>query len=53
MDCLEPPLDSVPIDEWFCVECEPNHINYIGNEEDLMNLYDRQRIIESEVTGRF
>ena len=51
MDCLEPPLDSVPIGEWFCVECEPNHINLsnlIGSEEVLMNLYERT---ENQIPG--
>ncbi|XP_037087417.1 PHD and RING finger domain-containing protein 1-like [Pollicipes pollicipes] len=23
LDCLEPPLDAVPVDEWFCPECAP------------------------------
>ena len=53
MACLEPPLHSVPIGDWFYVVCQPNHINQpsknIGNEEILMNLYDRSRI----VPGRF
>lgn len=22
MECLTPPLDSVPVEEWFCPECE-------------------------------
>ncbi|XP_028263835.1 PHD and RING finger domain-containing protein 1 isoform X2 [Parambassis ranga] len=24
MECLTPPLHSVPVEEWFCPECEPN-----------------------------
>lgn len=22
MDCLDPPLDEVPIDDWFCCQCD-------------------------------
>ncbi|XP_060931833.1 PHD and RING finger domain-containing protein 1 [Limanda limanda] len=25
MECLTPPLDSVPVEEWFCPECEANN----------------------------
>lgn len=25
-ECLEPPLDSVPIDEWFCPQCAPQQL---------------------------
>ncbi|XP_072292105.1 uncharacterized protein phrf1 isoform X2 [Eucyclogobius newberryi] len=25
MDCLTPPLDAVPVEEWFCPECEANN----------------------------
>ncbi|XP_055011501.1 PHD and RING finger domain-containing protein 1 isoform X2 [Boleophthalmus pectinirostris] len=24
MECLTPPLDAVPVEEWFCPECEAN-----------------------------
>uniref|UniRef100_A0A3Q4GM51 PHD-type domain-containing protein n=1 Tax=Neolamprologus brichardi TaxID=32507 RepID=A0A3Q4GM51_NEOBR len=27
MECLTPPLDSVPVEEWFCPECEANNRN--------------------------
>ena len=23
MECLDPPLDRVPVEEWFCPDCEP------------------------------
>uniref|UniRef100_A0AAV2KZF3 PHD and RING finger domain-containing protein 1 n=1 Tax=Knipowitschia caucasica TaxID=637954 RepID=A0AAV2KZF3_KNICA len=25
MECLTPPLDAVPVEEWFCPECEANN----------------------------
>ncbi|XP_034542513.1 PHD and RING finger domain-containing protein 1 isoform X2 [Notolabrus celidotus] len=25
MECLTPPIDSVPVEEWFCPECEANN----------------------------
>ena len=25
LDCLSPPLTTVPADEWYCMECEPRH----------------------------
>lgn len=27
MECLTPPLDSVPVEEWFCPECEANNLH--------------------------
>ncbi|XP_030646534.1 PHD and RING finger domain-containing protein 1 [Chanos chanos] len=27
MECLTPPLDSVPVEEWFCPECAANNRN--------------------------
>ncbi|XP_066526047.1 PHD and RING finger domain-containing protein 1 isoform X2 [Hoplias malabaricus] len=27
MECLTPPLDSVPVEEWFCPRCSPNNRN--------------------------
>ncbi|XP_017578005.2 PHD and RING finger domain-containing protein 1 isoform X1 [Pygocentrus nattereri] len=27
MECLTPPLDAVPVEEWFCPECAPNNHN--------------------------
>ncbi|KAL6474094.1 hypothetical protein MHYP_G00176550 [Metynnis hypsauchen] len=27
MECLTPPLDAVPVEEWFCPECAPNNRN--------------------------
>uniref|UniRef100_A0A8D0AQK9 PHD and ring finger domains 1 n=1 Tax=Sander lucioperca TaxID=283035 RepID=A0A8D0AQK9_SANLU len=32
MECLTPPLDSVPVEEWFCPECEANNR---GSAEEL------------------
>ncbi|XP_057692197.1 PHD and RING finger domain-containing protein 1 isoform X2 [Corythoichthys intestinalis] len=34
MECLTPPLDSVPVEEWFCPECVANN-NNSGSEEEL------------------
>ncbi|XP_036390923.1 PHD and RING finger domain-containing protein 1-like isoform X2 [Megalops cyprinoides] len=25
MECLTPPRDAVPVEEWFCPQCAPNH----------------------------
>lgn len=35
MECLTPPLDSVPVEEWFCPECEANNRNSRGSAEEL------------------
>ncbi|XP_029378045.1 PHD and RING finger domain-containing protein 1 isoform X1 [Echeneis naucrates] len=34
MECLTPPLDSVPVEEWFCPGCEANnrHLRSSGEE---------------------
>ncbi len=40
LDCLDPPLDTVPVEEWFCPEC-PNHVN----EEDVQGEGCRGRMI--------
>ncbi|XP_077315063.1 PHD and RING finger domain-containing protein 1 isoform X1 [Lithobates pipiens] len=31
MECLTPPLNAIPVDEWFCPECAP--INRPGEEQ--------------------
>ncbi|XP_041650492.1 PHD and RING finger domain-containing protein 1 [Cheilinus undulatus] len=35
MECLTPPLDSVPVEEWFCPECESNNRNSRGSAEQV------------------
>ncbi|XP_072241641.1 uncharacterized protein phrf1 [Leuresthes tenuis] len=35
MECLTPPLDSVPVEEWFCPECEANGRHSRGLAEEL------------------
>lgn len=35
MECLMPPLASVPVEEWFCPECEANNRNSRGSAEEL------------------
>ncbi|XP_036068412.1 PHD and RING finger domain-containing protein 1 isoform X4 [Oryzias melastigma] len=35
MECLTPPLDSVPVEEWFCPECEANNQSSRSSAEDL------------------
>ncbi|XP_008279974.1 PHD and RING finger domain-containing protein 1 isoform X2 [Stegastes partitus] len=35
MECLTPPLDSVPVEEWFCPECEANNRNSRGSAEEV------------------
>ncbi|XP_021456146.2 PHD and RING finger domain-containing protein 1 isoform X1 [Oncorhynchus mykiss] len=33
MECLTPPLDAVPVEEWFCPECQANNRHSRGSEE--------------------
>ncbi|KAM4572837.1 uncharacterized protein phrf1 isoform 2-T2 [Odontesthes bonariensis] len=35
MECLTPPLDSVPVEEWFCPGCEANGRHSRGLAEEL------------------
>ncbi|XP_040894403.1 PHD and RING finger domain-containing protein 1 isoform X2 [Toxotes jaculatrix] len=35
MECLTPPLDSVPVEEWFCPECQANNRHSRGSAEEL------------------
>ncbi|XP_069557996.1 PHD and RING finger domain-containing protein 1 isoform X2 [Brachyistius frenatus] len=35
MECLTPPLDAVPVEEWFCPECEANNRHLRGSAEEL------------------
>ncbi|CAJ1057408.1 PHD and RING finger domain-containing protein 1 isoform X2 [Xyrichtys novacula] len=35
MECLTPPLDSVPVEEWFCPECEAHNRHSRGSAEEL------------------
>ncbi|KAM6926799.1 uncharacterized protein phrf1 isoform 2-T3 [Lycodopsis pacificus] len=35
MECLTPPLDSVPVEEWFCPECEASNRHSRGSAEDV------------------
>ncbi|KAM6937876.1 uncharacterized protein phrf1 [Xenentodon cancila] len=35
MECLTPPLDSVPVEEWFCPECEANNRHSRRSVEEL------------------
>ncbi|CAK6960028.1 PHD and RING finger domain-containing protein 1 [Scomber scombrus] len=34
-DCLTPPLDAVPVEEWFCPECEANNRHSRGSAEEV------------------
>ncbi|KAM7002951.1 uncharacterized protein phrf1 [Tautogolabrus adspersus] len=35
MECLTPPLDSVPVEEWFCPVCVANNRNSRGSAQEL------------------
>ncbi|XP_056138661.1 PHD and RING finger domain-containing protein 1 [Lampris incognitus] len=35
MECLTPPLDAVPVEEWFCPECEANNHLSRGSGEEI------------------
>lgn len=45
MECLTPPLDAVPVEEWFCPECVANNhhtskiISYSPPKTDLHKKY--------------
>ncbi|PIO32340.1 hypothetical protein AB205_0010830 [Aquarana catesbeiana] len=39
MECLTPPLNAIPVDEWFCPECAPS------------NRPDEEQVSEEEVTS--
>ncbi|XP_019749721.1 PHD and RING finger domain-containing protein 1 isoform X2 [Hippocampus comes] len=34
MECLTPPLDTVPVEEWFCPECVANNNSGSGEEQN-------------------
>uniref|UniRef100_A0A672FFK4 PHD and ring finger domains 1 n=1 Tax=Salarias fasciatus TaxID=181472 RepID=A0A672FFK4_SALFA len=40
MECLTPPLNSVPVEEWFCPECQANnrHLNLAEELSDSESL---------------
>ncbi|XP_073410509.1 PHD and RING finger domain-containing protein 1 isoform X2 [Dendrobates tinctorius] len=40
MECLTPPLNAVPVDEWFCPECAPTNQpeDDAVSEEEMANL---------------
>ncbi|XP_018519844.1 PHD and RING finger domain-containing protein 1 isoform X1 [Lates calcarifer] len=38
MECLTPPLDSVPVEEWFCPECEANNRHSRGSAGEVSNV---------------
>ncbi|KAM7414278.1 hypothetical protein PAMA_019207 [Pampus argenteus] len=35
MECLTPPIDAVPVEEWFCPECEANNRHSRGSAEEV------------------
>ena len=35
MECLTPPIDAVPVEEWFCPECEANNRTSSKPSEDV------------------
>ncbi|KAM8752180.1 uncharacterized protein phrf1 isoform 2-T3 [Acanthopagrus schlegelii] len=35
MECLTPPLDAVPVEEWFCPECEASNRHLRGSAEEI------------------
>uniref|UniRef100_A0A096MEJ3 PHD and ring finger domains 1 n=1 Tax=Poecilia formosa TaxID=48698 RepID=A0A096MEJ3_POEFO len=45
MECLTPPLDAVPVEEWFCPECEANNRQSSSAEEisDTDSLFSTPR----------
>uniref|UniRef100_F6PH84 Zinc finger protein n=1 Tax=Ciona intestinalis TaxID=7719 RepID=F6PH84_CIOIN len=38
--CLNPPLEQVPSDEWFCINCRPSHAagRFIGTKPGVVSL---------------
>lgn len=51
MDCLDPPMDHVPVDNWYCQECESTESSGSEDEEesDVSELNDLQEEIENEI----
>ncbi|XP_077994386.1 uncharacterized protein LOC144448107 [Glandiceps talaboti] len=46
-ECLDPPLESIPIEEWFCPECTTDDKEELAeiissDEDELLNLLDDQ-----------
>ncbi|XP_052270447.1 protein SCAF11-like [Dreissena polymorpha] len=36
LECLTPPLSSVPVDEWFCPQCSQSHANEDEQDADYV-----------------
>ncbi|XP_068168617.1 PHD and RING finger domain-containing protein 1 isoform X2 [Antennarius striatus] len=41
MECLRPPLDSVPVEEWFCPECDANNHHSRTSDERHSDVENR------------
>ena len=54
MDCLTPPLECVPLDEWFCPDCEPSRDDgLIGNGAILERVFDALEGAMSDIIGMY
>ncbi|KAK2842061.1 hypothetical protein Q5P01_012261 [Channa striata] len=51
MECLTPPLDSVPVEEWFCPQCEASNRRSGGAAEEIMDAESLPSTVRS-VTSR-
>ena len=45
MDCLDPPLQSMPEDEWFCPQCAAEAD--VGPDEDVRIVGKMKKVISS------
>ena len=54
MDCLTPPLECVPLDEWFCPDCELSRDDgMIGNGAILERVFDALEGAMSDIIGMY
>ncbi|XP_051975657.1 PHD and RING finger domain-containing protein 1 [Xyrauchen texanus] len=56
MECLTPPLDAVPVEEWFCPECTANNrssgSDHISEEESSLPTTSRSRYRATRAIAR-
>jgi PHD and RING finger domain-containing protein 1 len=37
LECLDPPMDTVPLEEWFCPECTLSNSGHLAEEVDIQD----------------
>ncbi|KAF3689002.1 PHD and RING finger domain-containing protein 1 [Channa argus] len=51
MECLTPPLDSVPVEEWFCPQCEASNRRSRGVAEEFIDAESLPSTVRSVTSG--